>query len=50
MTHEQLILSSYIETSQLISGANPLTGFYMKGNFVINGLRATLEILWKQAR
>ena len=38
MTREQLILPSYIETNQLISGANPLAGVYMKGNLVVNGL------------
>ena len=29
----------HIETSQLICIANQLTGFYMKGTLVVNGLR-----------
>ena len=38
LTHEQLTLSSYVETSQLISEANPFIGFYMKGKLVVIGL------------
>ena len=34
----------YIELSQLICNANQLTGFYMMGNIVVNGL--SIQVSW----
>ena len=34
----------YIETNQLISFANQLTGFYFRATLALNGLKASLKV------
>ena len=46
-----IFLSSYIETNQLICGANQLTGLYMMATLVFNELRKSLcfrEGYWQE--